>query len=76
VVKTKDIGNLQHERLIHLMVTLFFGMVFMITMEMAIVFTNTLLMLIGMMLLVLLIPYVWHYYRLENEVQRRYQDKN
>jgi hypothetical protein len=65
--------DLQHERLIHLLVTMTFGICFVITMEAAIVFQNVLLGMIGLGLAVLLLPYIWHYFKLENGVQKRYK---
>ena len=64
--------DLQHERLIHLLVTLTFGICFVITTELAIVFQNWILGVVGLGLGVLLLPYIWHYYKLENKVQSRY----
>ena len=69
----KTIQDYQHERLIHLLVTLFFGLIFIITMDLAVVFENEILGIIGASLLVLLVPYIWHYFKLENEVQRMYK---
>ena len=70
--KGNKLTNLQHERLIHLLVTLFFGLIFVMTMELAIVFENEVLGIIGLGLSGLLVPYVWHYFKLENGVQKRY----
>ena len=67
------IKDLQHERLIHLLVTLTFGICFVITTELAIVFQNVYLGVVGVGLGALLLPYVWHYYKLENQVQKRYK---
>ncbi len=69
----EKLKNLQHERLIHLLVTLFFGLIFVMTMELAIVFNNRSLGGIGLGLSVLLVPYIWHYFKLENGVQKKYQ---
>ena len=62
----------QHERLIHLIVTVLFALV-----EIMSVFTVVLsgeLSVIALVLavLILLIPYIRHYYFLENEVQKMY----
>jgi len=64
--------DMQHERLIHLLVTLTIGICFVVTTELAIVFSNVFLGIIGLVLALLLLPYVWHYYKLENGVQKRY----
>lgn len=73
-----QIGFFQHERLIHLIVTVVFALFTVLSIGMAF-----LLMALGTAgagswllvvaaFLVLLIPYVRHYYILENEVQRMY----
>ncbi len=62
----------QHERLIHLLVTFLFALLTM-TMVVVLFFYKSIgvLVLLGM-LLVLLIPYIRHYYILENGVQTLY----
>jgi len=67
-MKLKD---LQHERLIHLLVTLAVGICFVVTAEEAIVNQNTLLGIVGIGLACLLVPYIWHYFKLENQVQKK-----
>lgn len=68
-----QVGFFQHERLIHLMVTLAFAVFFIMTfLTMMISFQPALLVLM-VALLVLLIPYIRHYYLLENEVQAMYK---
>lgn len=81
-VKTEHLTQIaffQHERLIHLIVTVIFALLTMATVCMAF-----LLMAFGAegavgwllltaVFLVLLIPYVRHYYILENEVQKMYR---
>ena len=54
----------QHERLIHLMVTLAFGICDL--MAYAVLFATALV------LLVLLVPYIFYYYFMENSVQKMY----
>lgn len=69
----EQIQFFQHERLIHLMVTILFAL---LTFLVAIVcYTNFSYALLGLMfaLLVLLIPYIMHYYLLENGVQKMYR---
>ena len=70
VMKLED---LQHERLIHLLVTLTFGICFVITAELSIVFQNSYLGWIALGLVCLLLPYIWHYFKLENQVQKKYK---
>lgn len=63
----------QHERLIHLIVTCLFAvMAIAVFLTLMFVFSIGLLLLFGA-LMVLLIPYIRHYYFLENGVQRMYE---
>lgn len=62
----------QHERLIHLIVTVTFALLTVLS-----IFTFLLLIQVGLLLLsglliVLLVPYIRHYYILENGVQKLY----
>ena len=52
----------QHERLVHLIVT--------VTFVAALMICNPLLYALTLLFLVLLLPYIMHYYPLENEVQK------
>ena len=63
----------QHERLIHLLVTLFVGLAAIIFFLAFIVIKELLLGLIFLILFILFIPYIIHYYHLENGVQRLYK---
>ena len=60
----------QHERLIHLIVTMSFGVFFLISLILC--FNNTAFLALAILLLALLIPYIGHYYYLENSVQKLY----
>ena len=62
----------QHERLVHLMVTLAFAVLFMLSLFMTLTFGGVPLVILTVLLLVLLVPYIAHYYFLENSVQRMY----
>ncbi|MGN0376887.1 MAG: hypothetical protein ACI4ED_04555 [Suilimivivens sp.] len=67
-----QISFFQHERLIHLIVTV---AVAILTLMSAGIFIMTLyvpVVLLFVLFLVLLVPYIMHYYTLENEVQRMY----
>lgn len=68
-----QIGFFQHERLIHLIVTVLFALmtilVFLVAVTNFELWTGVLLAL----LLVLLIPYIKHYYLLENGTQKLYR---
>lgn len=68
-----QIGFLQHERFVHLMVTMVFA-VFLVTFFIAGMALDSLGMLaIAVILIPVDIFYVLHYYKLENGVQRWYQ---
>lgn len=64
------INFFQHERLIHLLVTLFYAL-FMIIIGIGSLFNN-LLIFVFLVLLIFLIFYVLHYFFLENGVQYLY----
>lgn len=74
-----QIGFFQHERLIHLIVTVIFALftVFFADMSYLLMAFETegagSLLLVAAAFLMLLIPYVRHYYILENEVQKMYR---
>ncbi len=67
-----QIDFFMHERLVHLLVTLAFAIFgFMIFVALVMNFQPGLLLLFAA-ILVLLIPYIMHYYLLENGVQKMY----
>ncbi|MBN1585478.1 hypothetical protein JW899_03870 [Candidatus Uhrbacteria bacterium] len=68
----KQLENLKHERLIHLLVTLFFAEGVLVTLTLFLFLKMTLLLVIFALFLALLIPYVFHYYFLENTCRRWY----
>ncbi|MGN0650806.1 MAG: hypothetical protein ACI4KM_10245 [Oscillospiraceae bacterium] len=61
-----------HERLVHLLVTLAFAIMFLLTLFMYLVVDGIGLLILCALFLILLIPYIQHYYFLENSVQRLY----
>lgn len=67
----------QHERLIHLMVTFLFAIITIITFVAVLLTLSIWAVALLTLLLVLLIPYIRHYYILENGTQKlyRYYDK-
>ena len=68
-----QIGFMQHERFIHLIVTFLFSLL-MVILLIAFVATGDLrLGLLGAMFFVPVLPYVCHYYFLENNVQKFYK---
>ena len=62
----------QHERLIHLLVTLAFAVMFLIALFMFMSVGGTGLLILAVLFLILLVPYIKHYYFLENTVQKLY----
>jgi hypothetical protein len=68
-----QVSFFQHERLIHLIVTVCFALMTVISAVACVVSCYAPLLLLVLLLLVLLIPYVAHYYLLENEVQKMYK---
>lgn len=69
----KQIAFFMHERLIHLIVLFLFAIATVISCLMFIIFEKLQIFLLVVALLVLLIPYIKHYYLLENSVQRMYE---
>lgn len=69
----KRIELYQHERLIHLLVTLAFAVLFMISLFMCLVTKEIGVVILSALFLILLIPYIKHYYFLENSVQLLYK---
>lgn len=67
-----QISFFQHERLIHLIVTVLFALMTTATMLGMLLTTQPILIALMVLLLVLLIPYIRHYYILENGVQKLY----
>ena len=67
-----QISFFQHERLIHLLVTLMFGLLFVMGMLYVAAFPSPAVFALDFCILVLLFPYIKHYYTLENGVQRLY----
>ena len=61
----------QHERLIHLLVTLFYCVFMLIFMAAGVIFIG--FFIIGLILLIFVLCYIVHYFRLENGVQYLYK---
>ena len=66
-----QISFFQHERLVHLIVMVLFALLEGIVLSFAVSFQN-ILFILALALLVLLIPYIRHYYFLENKTQYLY----
>lgn len=67
-----QVGFFQHERLVHLLVTLAFALMELASAIVTILTPNMLFAALTLLFLVLLVPYIYHYYVLENETQRLY----
>ena len=72
----KQISFMQHERFIHLIVMSLFAVLLFISIGILCYTGKLTYGLLTILLLALLIPYVFHYYFLENSVQRMYRQYN
>ena len=63
---------MQHERLIHFLVTMMFALLMMICFAAFLLSENLGMLAAAGLMLVLLVPYIGHYYFLENGVQKLY----
>ena len=71
---TEKLHQFQHERFIHLIVMVLFALCTVITI-LAIALSEKLMLIpLAALLLVLLVPYIKHYFFLENTVQLLYKD--
>ena len=68
-----QIGFFQHERLIHLIVTVLFALLAVMSIIASLLIPEWVVLLLCLMFFVLLIPYIRHYYILENGVQKLYE---
>lgn len=62
----------QHERLIHLIVTITFALLLMMTFGIFLMTEIISVLALAGLIFVLLVPYIKHYYLLENGVQKLY----
>ncbi len=67
-----QIAFFQHERLIHLIVTALTAVLLLMCVGIALIAGEPSLFLPAVPLFLLLVPYLFHYYLLENEVQKMY----
>lgn len=67
-----QIGFFQHERLVHLIVTVTFAILTLLSLLGALLVETSSVFLLTLLFVVLLIPYIRHYYILENGVQKLY----
>ena len=63
-----QVGFFQHERLIHVT----FALLEMLAIVLSVISDSLFTLLLPVVILILLIPYIRHYYILENEVQKMY----
>ncbi|MGN1188513.1 MAG: hypothetical protein ACI4R6_08455 [Lachnospiraceae bacterium] len=68
-----QIGFFQHERLIHLIVTVVFALLEVLSIIIVLISGEVFSILLPLAVMVLLVPYIRHYYILENEVQKMYR---
>lgn len=68
-----QVSFFQHERLIHLIVTVTFAILEMLAIFLFMLCPSTPVFCLVVIILVLLLPYIRHYYILENEVQKMYR---
>ena len=66
------LAQFQNERLIHLIVSALFALLEMLALILLFIETSTFSCILAALFFVLLVPYVAHYYTLENEVQKMY----
>ena len=72
----KQIQWLQHERLVHLIVMLSVCLFLLLSLGFTIVNPSLPCIILSTLLMILSVAYVFHYYRLENGVQRWYSLSN
>jgi len=68
------IGFFSHERLIHLIVTVTFAILTLLSLLLCYINSSLSSYALLILFLILLIPYIWHYYVLENGVQKLYKE--
>lgn len=68
-----QISFFQHERLVHLIVTVLVAIAFILCFGIAMIAESILMFIPAIILFMLFIPYIFHYYLLENQVQKMYE---
>lgn len=68
-----QIGFFQHERLIHLIVTVLFATLTVLMLFGCLTWPSIPIYILTVLIISLLIPYIRHYYYLENGVQKLYE---
>ncbi len=69
----KRIEFYQHERLIHLIVTMSFAVFFLLSLMMYFSARQIGILLLAVLFLIMTVAYIKHYYFLENSVQKMYK---
>ena len=69
---SQKVSQLQHERLVHLLVMIFVGLVLVIVFVSSLFLEILLLYVLDLILAILFLFYIRHYYLLENTVQKWY----
>ncbi len=72
----KQIQFMQHERFIHLIVTVLFAVMLFMCIGIFILSENIVFALLTVIIILPLVPYIAHYYFLENTVQKMYCQYN
>lgn len=67
------IGFYQHERLVHLIVTMTFAVMTVLSFTVLMLNGGIGALLLSVLFLALVMPYIYHYYFLENSVQKLYK---
>ena len=67
------IGFFQHERMIHLIVTVTSVILNLFAFFLGSLFSNIFVIVFGYMVMCFTIPYIYHYFLLENGVQKMYR---
>ena len=69
---TVQIGFFQHERIVHLIVTVTFAILALMSLWFFTITQMTAVLILFVLFMVLLVPYIRHYYILENGTQHLY----
>ena len=67
------IAFMQHERIVHFLVTMMFAIILSIFIVGMLITNNMMLLLLATIIMVLLVFYIKHYHFLENTVQKMYK---
>lgn len=68
-----QVSFFQHERLVHLIVTVAVAILTLLSAGIFIITMYAPVVVLFVFFMILLVPYIMHYYLLENEVQRMYE---